>query len=91
MVFSRRNEEILTIDREPEEDFASQESTSDFISPLVVESHPCRPGVHLGWLNIIPELWLGEVPVSKYSQLTDDDILHRCLLAMYMGSKTNFF
>lgn len=56
---------ILTVDGVPEEDGTSFETTLDFVNPLVIEVHPCRPRPDdSAWLSIIPETAGSEIAVG---------------------------
>jgi len=51
------------IEREPEEDLACQETTTNFVNPFIVKSHP-RWTISRGdvaWLDLVPELWISEI------------------------------
>lgn len=51
-----------TVDRVPQEDSASLQTTLDFINPLVVVLHPRRAlALDLTWLSTVPESWGREV------------------------------
>ena len=57
----------LTVKRIPEKDFASKETTADFINPSIIESHP-RWAIgrsNVAWLNSLPGVWVLEVPNAE--------------------------
>ena len=56
------------VQREPKEHAARCESSSNFIDPLVVKSHPCRPGAigEPAGLDILPEGTIVEIFVGLH-------------------------
>jgi len=47
----------------PEEDRASLETSSNFVNPLIIESHPfgAAGGIDVGWLDSLPEITTSHV------------------------------